>query len=404
MLLQKNNRLYFAIVSFVFVCFAVMEFVNHRFWMSDFRVYYEAASAYFNDSPVYNVCFTLGSGYYKYSPFALFLFSPFVVFPFAIAKFIYFAFLCVVILFTVAYSCKIIRAKLFGITGNEAGSALLFIITLAFVQHIYFELHLGNVNIVLLLLSLVSLSLFLNRKNIPAGILLAVAVLIKPHFLILIPLFLLRKKFRFVLSFFSALIAGLLIPALYTGFATNFVLLSQWKDAILSHVNSPVTAQDTLYSWIYRAIGSTVPEQWQKYFIMLILFAVACFFLILCVKHICKESASGNDIKLYEKNFVFEFILLVALIPNLTVTDSEHFLFSLPLIAWLINYIFIRKPRITLTIIIVAAILLYDMNLRDLIGKSLSRWMTETGILGLGNLMMIGVGIYLFAKDQRKSL
>ena len=400
MLLQKNNRLYFITVLLVFLLFAVMEFVNHRFWMSDFRVYYEAANAYFSGEPVYNVCFTLGSGYYKYSPFALFLFSPFLLFPFDIAKLFYFAFLSIVILITVAFACKLVRSKLFKTEGNDAGSAILFFITLAFMQHIYFELHLGNVNIVLLLLSLASLSLFLNHRNIPAGILLAIAVLIKPHFLILLPLLLLRKHFRFVLSFLSALGAGLLLPALYMGFKTNFDMLSQWKNTMLTHVQSPVMAQDTLYSWIYRATGSAVPEPWQKSFTMLVLLAIASLFLILCINHLRQENASGNDNKLFEKNFVFEYVLLVAIIPNLTVTDSEHFLFSVPLIAWLINYIYIRKPGRPIVILILTTILLYDINIRDLIGKSLSQWMTATGILGLGNLLMIGAGIYLFSRER----
>jgi hypothetical protein len=100
---------------------------------------------------------------------------------------------------------------------------------------------------------------------------------------------------------------------------------------------------------------------------------------------------------------VFEYMVLVALIPNLTITDSEHFLFSVPLLAWVINFLFIRKPGYLLTWLIVIILSLYGGNLREVIGIATSRWMTATGILGLGNILLIGIGVYLMIKSPGKS-
>jgi len=43
--------------------------------MSDFKVYYLAGKAFFKGYPIYGVNFGLTSGYYKYSPVFILLFS-----------------------------------------------------------------------------------------------------------------------------------------------------------------------------------------------------------------------------------------------------------------------------------------------------------------------------------------
>jgi hypothetical protein len=383
-----------------FFFFAFFQTINHRFWMSDFRVYYEAMHAYFSYKPVYEVCFTLGSGYYKYSPFALFLLYPFSIFEYDIAKIIYFTFTSAIIIFAVIFANSIIQKKLYSIYNIKPKLILLLLITIAFVQHIYFELHLGNINMLLLLLCLFALTLQLKRRPYLSGIMLAISILIKPHFIILIPLFFLRKQFRLIISLISTLFIGLFLPSLYTGVNINLKLLLQWKNVMLTHVNSPISAQDTIYSWLYRLTGSSLPEHLQFLFIISILSILAFLMLVFCIINLKNEKAEIQDYRTHEKNFVFEFFVLVALIPNITVTDSEHFLFSLPLITWLINYIFIRKPHIIFQILIVFVILLYDINIRELLGMKLSRWMTDTGILGLANLLIIIGSVYFFMKEK----
>jgi hypothetical protein len=387
-------------MSFFFLGFALLQAINHRFWMNDFRVYYEAIHAYFNFQPVYKICFILTSGYFKYPPFALFLLYPFSLFPFDIAKIFYFVFLSLLVIVTVIFSNNIVQKKLYFINDTKPKPFLLLLISLTFIQHIYYELHLGNINILLLLFCLIALTLLQKGHPYSSGILLAFTVLIKPHFIILIPLLFLRKQFRAIISFIGTLIIGLLFPALYTGLKTNTALLTQWKDVILAHVKSPVYAQDTIYSWLYRLAGGSFSERMQPIFIISILFVIAGLILIFCINHLKKERRILTTFGHSEKNFSFEYFILIALIPSITVTDSEHFLLTLPLIAWLINYIVIRRPHIFYKVLIIISLLLYDINLHDIIGTKLSRWMTETGILGLANLLIIVVSVYLFSKER----
>jgi hypothetical protein len=312
---------------------------------------------------------------------------------------LYFIFLSVLTVITVIVSDKLVIEKLMGQSMPKKRLFILLIITIAFLQHIYFELHLGNINIFLLMLSLLALYLLIGKKDWMAGFILALAVLIKPHFLILLPLLLLRKRFVTVIACFAAVLFGLLIPSLYKGFDTNLALLNEWKKAMLLHNVSPVLGQDTVYSWLYRLTGSSITEAYQPVFVLSVLGLVALLFLTLFFYHKRKEALTPDADELVVKNIIFEYLVLVALIPNLTVTDSEHFLFSVPLIAWIINYLFIRKPGYLLTAIIVIVLFLYGGNLREAIGAPASRWMTAKGILGLGNILLIGMSIYLMIKS-----
>ena len=72
----------------VFLClfFYILQNVNDRFWMNDLVVAYTAAQQLLSGQQIYGKAFGLGSGFYKYSPFTLFLFIPFAFLPF----FVYF--------------------------------------------------------------------------------------------------------------------------------------------------------------------------------------------------------------------------------------------------------------------------------------------------------------------------
>ena len=91
--LARSHKVYILIMALVFIAFGVIEAVNKRFWLHDFQVYYDAATNFFSGETVYGIPFGLGSGYYKYSPFGLFIFYPLTLVPFSIAKVYYFIFL-----------------------------------------------------------------------------------------------------------------------------------------------------------------------------------------------------------------------------------------------------------------------------------------------------------------------
>jgi hypothetical protein len=400
--LLRSHKVYVLIMALFFTAFAVMEAINKRFWLHDFQVYYDAATHFSSGKTVYGIAFGLGSGYYKYSPFALFIFFPLTLVHYDVAKVIYFIFLSLLIMITVIVSDRLVKEKLLGQHNTKPRLIILFLITIAFVQHIYYELHLGNINILLLLLSLLALHLVLKKKEWAAGLFLTLAILIKPHFVILIPLLFLRKRFVTIVSCIAGIVFGLLIPSLYAGFSANMQLLGEWKETMLQHNISPVKGQDTIYSWLYRVSGSSIAGASQNIFVLSVLVFTALLIFAFIIYNQRREAEITDNKGLGIKNSVFEYLVLLALIPNLTVTDSEHFLFSVPLIAWVINYLFIRKPGYLLSVLVIIILFLYGGNLREAIGAPASKWMTTTGILGLGNLLLIGMSIYMMLVNPGK--
>jgi hypothetical protein len=89
----KKYRPFLLIVSLLFLAIYLIENINGRFWLNDFKVYYSAADALKNGKTVYGESFGLSTGFYKYSPEVLCLFIPATYLPFAAASGIHFFFI-----------------------------------------------------------------------------------------------------------------------------------------------------------------------------------------------------------------------------------------------------------------------------------------------------------------------
>ena len=81
----------FVIITFLLCLgYYILETINGRAQMADFRVYYDAANAFLHNTQLYGKSFGVSSGFYKYSPFACIPFIPLAVFPYAVASVIYY--------------------------------------------------------------------------------------------------------------------------------------------------------------------------------------------------------------------------------------------------------------------------------------------------------------------------
>ena len=109
-----------------------------------------------------------------------------------------------------------------------------------------------------------------------------------------------------------------------------------------------------------------------------------------------KHSAEGTGYL----DFTIEYFILVALIPSLLITDTQHFLLSIPLIALIISYLF-RSRNILLTIIACFAFILYVGTWGDLLGPW-SGYFENSGSLGIGNLLIISIGIFVFYRLKKE--
>lgn len=388
----KHRRLFILITGIMLLLFFAMQIINRRFWMHDFEVYYMASDAFAHGLKVYGPTFGLSSGYYKYSPFALYLFLPLSLLPFTAAKVIFFSLISFAIITTFLVAAELLRNYKEGLQIYSNG--ILFLVLGIVSSQVFRELHLGNVNMILLLLMLIILWFLISGKQITAGILFALVLFIKPHFIILAPLLLLRKQYKTLAITILGLTTGTLLPALVTGVSENIVLHKEWLQTMQNHNESLRQAYDTIYSLLIRTLSYLQLFNFQfneKTVAITLLIIVAAGFGLFVIGNIMREQNMQHQH--IGQSFTIEFLLLIAIIPNLVITDSEHFLLSIPLILFLLTFMHNKIP-LWFKIAVIFAILLYTMNIHDLVGASVSLWLSENGILGLGNLILIGLTIY----------
>ncbi len=390
-----KTRFLFLFGLFV-ILFFIMQNINSRFWLNDFKVYYSATKAFLHGEQVYGISYGLSSGFFKYSPFSLILYIPLAILPFGVAKIIFFFLTAFFAASTILISESLFKNYFSNSKLNNGW--ILFCVFIVIASHLYRELHLGNVNLLLLLFSLVCLSFLRQEKNTSAGLMYALIVLLKPHFLVLLPLLILRKKFKTTITFIVSVFIGFIFPILFVGFNGNFSLHQAWISTMKTHNVYLVESQETIYSWLYKIINPIVNISSTNIFMIIVLLVVGALVLWLVVSNI--KSERKNIFKSKELNFTFEFVFLVALIPNITHTDSEHFLLSIPLILLLLQNVFYLKPMNYFVLILsVIALILYGGNFYDLLGKDISLWVTKTGLLGLGNMIIIILSVLIFRRN-----
>ncbi|MCX6229961.1 MAG: glycosyltransferase family 87 protein [Bacteroidetes bacterium] len=374
---------FYWVLGAFFLLFFIAEVINHRFELNDFKVYYLAMQNFINGDAIYYTPFGLQSGFYKYSPFALIPFSIFYAIPYIVASIIYYLLICIAIFFVLTKSYRLIN-EVFNFE-NTQKSTILYFTLLILLNHFYRELHLGNVNVLLLLLYLVSFEKLLKNKEVSAGILMGIGLLFKLHFIVLLPVLFLFGKFKTSILMAGSFIIGLFLPAVFLGYEANNALLKIWVSTMKGHNTNINSSSDTIYAWVNKLLSTIGLEQKNLMYSLIILALIAAVFLWLIFRKNHQKPIYSN----FQK-FSLIYLVVIAIVPSITLTDSEHFLFSLPVVM-LSLFLFFIKPSITIydKVFIITAFVLYGGNWHDLWGHRISVFFAYNGFLGLGNLLLI---------------
>ena len=396
-----------------FVLFYVIKNAQGRFTMNDILVDYTAAQHLLHGQPIYNHAFGLTSGFYKYSPFMLFLLIPLAVLPFFWAKTLYFCITAGLIIYVTIFLERLLTEIFF--QHKPVGcQRLLFLSTLVVAVNYERELGLGNHNVLILTVLLLSLNFILKQQEVCAGILIGLVLLMKPYFLVLVPLFVLRRKLKTLASVMGCILFGLAFPAIAFGWGKNIELHAAWLKIMFAH-NAEVNllaqhadvnfTRNSLAAWLYRAGLKYLYPDVGAFYALAVILAVACLVFVFVLWNYAKERRCGTkhqQITLAAKDFSFEYLLLIAMIPNLFVTDSEHFLWSLPIIMFIWAYLlYEHRRRDALFGWSILIFVLYGGDWYELWGRKLSQWIETAGLLGLGNILMLFTAVYIFRKSCR---
>jgi len=377
------------IAGLLCIAYYILESINGRSQMADFRVYYDAANAFLHDTQLYGKAFGVSSGFYKYSPFATLPFVPLALLDYNVASIIYYLLITAAIIWWSLYILYYLEADKSQRIHNAGW--VLFVITLFMADHIERELHLGNVNLFLLMGAFTAFVCMQKGKVVAAGLLFGLILLFKPHFIILIPYFIWKKEWRVLLSAAGAFLCGLLLPAIAKGWKHNVELHGQWLEAMREHNVKLEESPNTIYGIANHFL---LNHHGGFLIVLLLLAAVGAFFIWFLVRN-RRVTHSGKP------KFI-EYFMLIALIPNLAHTDTEHFMWTWPLVAYTFIQLF-REQLANKWIYITAmclAFIPYCLNSPDIVGRDLRFLFDEGGLLGLANLVIITTSIMLYIRTS----
>ena len=367
--------------------------INGRFFVSDFKVYYLAAKNLIAGGNVYFIAFGEDSGFYKYSPLTLMFFLPYTLLNLKAAAIIHFCILSIAYWYSFLLIRKMFKDYFFTQVNREG-----WLLSLAVISTMIFlvkELYLGNINILLIMLLLIALTNLTSGKEWKGAVILGLVVLTKPFFLLLILPLMLRKKFRALMIMSITILAGFLIPFLFLGINRGLALHLDWFKTVLGH-SSDFPSLNSIDYLLKRYFFPGLPGYFE-YFIILSGGLLSIWFII---SNLRQEKKSGNEEKTGKANFIFEWFIIMAMIPNITKTDTEHFLASIPIITFIIYYISVKR-KYFLSPVMVVLIFFYGANSQDLLGAEFSKRLFYMGLIGFSNLLLIVMSLILFLDWRR---
>jgi hypothetical protein len=376
----------------------VAELVNGRAELNDFRVYYGAGQALLEGTPLYGVAHGLDSGLFKYAPALAVIYAPLAALPYPLAATLQYLLITLAFLDALRRTDRLVRERLFD--GAPARYAPLFLLGLIVVVHLHRELHLGNINLLLLWLVVRGLEQLVNGRQGWAGALIGLAILTKPHFLVLAPLLALRGQWRVLAHATVLIVLGLLLPAVILGWTANAQALHDWVRTMAEHNGSLIytggddhRAINTIYSGVYRSVlHHFLPASAGVAYALLALIA-ACFGVFVLSDRRPDGSAS------HPARFPFEYLLLVGLVPSITLTDTQHFLLAAPVLYYVLVHLFTQRRALWSLAVAIPLFVCYGGNWEDALGP-LSDRMIQAGVLGIGSFGLLLVAVLLFLRSN----
>jgi hypothetical protein len=360
------------------------ELVNRRFQMPDLAVYQKAAVRLMNGEELYRSAEEDPYEHYvfKYSPPAALLFIPMAAAGFEISRVLYWI-LLTFLLGSVLFNVKHIFAAVQGM--NRQINLSLILTMLCVGTHFFRELHLGQVNLLLSGMYLFALRLMLDQKHIPAGLLLAASLFIKPFALIFIPLLLITGRFKEVIWVVVFLVILFFTPLLfYHDLQTFLGLYKSWVNELLLELGSKqelmAEGNLTIFSVIYRytPLSHLIPQGLPVIIYQLILLSLTG---LLILWHLfIRKSGDG---------FPRMFLILTAMIPLLAYTSYNAFIFVLPLLAFLM--LKFREMNHVSKGLFIAGCLMTGGNIYDLVGKELFDHLYNISVYTWGAIALLTV-------------
>jgi hypothetical protein len=400
---NRNYNIGFLVLAIICLVFMVAEIYNSRFWLSDLEVYYKAAYRIVRGQNLYQI---VEDGHYifKYSPTSGILFIPFLVMPFAAAKYVYWVLLTSLIVMGFYLCIILIKPSLYSRGKVHSVNRIVLIVTVVLALHFLRELHLGQVNYLLLFLYLTAIYYYNKGKTLVFSVILALTVFIKPFGLIFIPYLLYKLRFRELIVFTGSAIILFLLPLLFYG-SFDFTLQQYqlWINELTIELSHKQGLLDPANHSIFSVLARYSPVQFLSLnavttyiYQLMVLMVIGLTFIWFTRIHIKK--ASANQLRYFS---MIEFALLIAYIPLLAFTSENAFIFTLPLVFVVIlhfNYLKTYEK-----VLAVMGFLFIGGNFGELWGPIITQKIDDLSLISIGTLILIGLTYSLRIKNVLKA-
>jgi hypothetical protein len=328
--------------------------------MPDFEVYWTAGSRAIAAEPLYRE--SDGHFQFKYLPAFALLLSPLAKVPLPAAKAGWFAGSALLMIALLALSLRALPEI------RRPPAVLLVFTFLAMAKFYAHELVLGQVNLLFAALAVLALVWMTKGRDAAAGVLFALAVVVKPYAAIFAPWLAIRPRRSAFVSMVAAVSLLLLLPALRYGWHGNLQLLLDWWHTVTTTSRPQLGNPDnvSLSAMFYRWLGPESPVGAAAAAVTAILLVVAGVVIA------ARPAVRAPD--------ALEASLLLLMIPLLSPQGWDYvLLIGTPAIMLLINYL-PALPR-GLRYAAAAAIAIIALAIYDLIGRDAYRLFMQSSAI-----------------------
>jgi len=378
MLFRKGT---FFLVLLAFILFLLLFLFKIKGDMVDFEVNYEAGKRLSRGETLYRAA---DEHYmFKYLPASSILYLPLSYLPLDVAKAIWY-FLVIFCSFSLVYiSYKILPSR-------EIKSIYVIVIPPLILAKFFFrEIQLGQINtlvttILLLMIWFLVYDKKLNpsKKEIFAGLFWGLGTALKPYALIFFPYFIVKKKWKSLLSGIGILLVALLAPSLFYGFQGNLLVIKEWASTLSQSTPSLITSQDniSILAFFTKWTGSqNISLVLSGVIVTLIGFLI--LFLVLKGKEINQAS-------------VLECSCLFILIPLISPLGWDYTLLISVLGIMIIINNFFRYTKLWRGVLVVNFCII-SLSLYDTMGRELYATFMSWSVITVNFLVIIGYLAYL---------